>query len=215
MQPSPMGRPASRSPSLLSPSAFDDDTASIRSHSDQDSDSEDDQILDRSRSTLELARHDHTVLDAEDQLEQLLTKRSPSDGLKRIFGVTDDASRASSVRIGKHGKRRPSKRRRRRSRRKSADISGQGESDELMYEMEEGAVWDDDSGSWTSSTSSVDTDSQTAQVCLDPIILSGRISPERQLTLLAATVEAFIVSKTRLDIHRNNNPLSYPLPGRV
>ena len=216
MQPSPAGSIVPRSPSLLSPSAFDDDASSIRSHSDQDSDSEDDLILNRSRSTLELSRHDKTVLDAEDELERLLTKKSPSDGIKRMFGVRDDGVGTSTVRIGKQEKRRPSKRRRRGSHRKSGDMAGQGESDGLMYEMEEGIVWDDDSGSWTSSTPTSDSDSPTAPgnvysgvgIVKSPIV--GPIADD-----FSCIVEAVIVWKARLHIHRNPRTLSHPLPGCV
>jgi hypothetical protein len=149
-------RAAPASPHLLSPAGYDDDVASLRTFSDQDSDSEDDQILQGTRSTLELARHDRTVLEAEDELERLLTKRTPTDGLKRILGVSHDTG--SSVRIGKKEKRRRARQRRRAMRRKNAELGGDAERDELMFEMEEGG-FADDSSSLLSNSASSDSDS--------------------------------------------------------
>ncbi|KAJ5316364.1 Type I phosphodiesterase/nucleotide pyrophosphatase/phosphate transferase [Penicillium atrosanguineum] len=119
------------SPSLLSPANYDNDAASLRSPSEQDSDSEDDEFLRHPRSTLELASHDRAVLDDEDELEKLLTRRGPGHGLRRMFSPS-----GGNVRIGKKERRRARKEARRRER-----VSEEGE---LMYEMEEG-LNDDDS----------------------------------------------------------------------
>lgn len=115
------------SPSLLSPSNYDNDASSLRSPSEQDSDSEDDEFLRHPRSTLELAQHDRSVLDEEDEMEKLLTRHSPAHGLRRIFSPS-----ASSVRIGKKERRR-ARREARQTRRERVSEEG-----ELMYEMEEG-----------------------------------------------------------------------------
>lgn len=115
------------SPSLLSPSNYDNDASSLRSPSEQDSDSEDDEFLRHPRSTFELAQHDRSVLDEEDEMEKLLTRRSPAHGLRRIFSPS-----ASSVRIGKKERRR-ARREARQTRRERVSEEG-----ELMYEMEEG-----------------------------------------------------------------------------
>ncbi|KAF3481879.1 type I phosphodiesterase/nucleotide pyrophosphatase family protein [Arthroderma uncinatum] len=82
-------RPAS-SPSLLSPAGYDEDVTPLRALSDQESDSEDDQLMEASRSTLDLVQHDRTVLEEEEERERLLikAKSSPTDGLRRIFGAT-------------------------------------------------------------------------------------------------------------------------------
>lgn len=119
------------SPSLLSPANYDNDAASLRSPSEQDSDSEDDEFLRHPRSTLELASHDRAVLDEEDEMEKLLTRRGPAQGLRRMFSPS-----GGNVRIGKKERRRARKEARRRER-----VSEEGE---LMYEMEEG-LNDDDS----------------------------------------------------------------------
>ncbi|WEW58615.1 hypothetical protein PRK78_004083 [Emydomyces testavorans] len=150
-------RPAPSSPSLLNPGGYDDDAASLRSISDQDSDSEDDQFVQASRSTLELARHDQTVLEEEEELERLLTRNTnPTGGLKKIFGVAHDTG--SSVRIGKRGK----KRRRKKRRTQPHTNRGGDEEGELMYEMEEGDAFnkeeDDESSSLSSSSSSSSLD---------------------------------------------------------
>lgn len=121
------------SPELLSPANYDGDAASLRSPSEQDSDSEDDEFLRHPRSTLELAKHDRGVLDDEDELEKLLTRRGPTHGLRRMFSPN-----GSSVRIGKKERRR-ARREARLSRRERVSEEG-----ELMYEMEEG-IGDDES----------------------------------------------------------------------
>lgn len=125
-------KPELASPSLLSPAAYDDD-ASVRSPSEQDSDSEDDAYVSRTRTSQELAQHDRAVLEDEDELEKLLTRSGPASGLRRIFSPN-----GSSVRIGKRrGRGNDNKRRRRRG--------GGEERDGLMDGVEEG--FRDDSSS--------------------------------------------------------------------
>ena len=120
------------SPSFLSPANYDNDAASLRSPSEQDSDSEDDEFLRHSRSTLELTQHDQAVLEDEEELEKLLTRQGPAQGLRRMFSPN-----RSSVRIGKKRQRRQVHTEGRGSRRERVSEEG-----ELMYEMEEG-VGDD------------------------------------------------------------------------
>lgn len=118
---------------LLSPSAYDDDVTSPRSLSEQDSDSEDDEFLRANRSSMELARHDKTVLEEEEEMEKLLVRSGPADGLRRIFSPT-----SGPVRIGKRDRRRDRKR----------SIQGKPHQEgDLMFEMEEGfrEFSDDDS----------------------------------------------------------------------
>ncbi|CAI7593974.1 unnamed protein product [Penicillium bialowiezense] len=136
-----MRRP-DRSHSLLSPANYDNDASSLRSPSEQDSDSDDDALLDQNRSTMELAEHDRAVLEAEDELENLLTRQSAGQGIRRIFSPLE-----GSVRIGKMTKGRRSRRGSRRER-----VSEDGE---LMYEMEEG-IGDDNASLLSGST--LDTD---------------------------------------------------------
>ena len=119
--------PPPASPLLLSPAGYDDDASSLRSLSEQDSDSEDDEFLRNSRSTLELNAHDRAVLDDEEELEKLLTTGGSSGGLQRIFS----SRRRGSVRIGKK------ERRRRRKARKANEAGDERERGELMFEMEE------------------------------------------------------------------------------
>ncbi|EED13289.1 Type I phosphodiesterase / nucleotide pyrophosphatase family protein [Talaromyces stipitatus ATCC 10500] len=120
---------------LLSPSAYDEDVTSPRTLSEQDSDSEDDEFLRVNRSSMELARHDKTVLEEEEEMEKLLVRSGPADGLRRIFSPT-----SGPVRIGKRD------RSRRRERKRS--IHGKPhQAGDLMFEMEEGfrEFSDDDS----------------------------------------------------------------------
>ncbi|KAF7716608.1 Uncharacterized protein PECH_004419 [Penicillium ucsense] len=136
--------PIPRSPSLLSPANYDNDAASLRSPSEQDSDSDDDELLRQPRSTLELSQYDRSVLEDEDELEKLLTRSGPAQGLRRIFSPS-----GTSVRIGKKERRR-ARREARLSRRERVSEEG-----ELMYEMEEG-LGDDETSSLVSGGSSID-----------------------------------------------------------
>ncbi|EKV06502.1 Type I phosphodiesterase / nucleotide pyrophosphatase family protein [Penicillium digitatum] len=131
-------RRADTSNSLLSPANYDNDASSLRSPSDQESDSDDDALLDQNRSTLELAEHDRAVLEDEEELENLLIRRGTGQGLRRIFSPN-----GSTVKIGRTKKER---RRRRGSRRERVSEDG-----ELMYEMEEGIG--DDNASLLSGSS--------------------------------------------------------------
>ncbi|KAJ5404405.1 Type I phosphodiesterase/nucleotide pyrophosphatase/phosphate transferase [Penicillium cosmopolitanum] len=92
---------------LLSPSHYDNDAASLRSPSEQDSDSEDDEFLRHPRSTLELNSHDRAVLEDEDELEKLLTRRGPAHGIRRMFspGPSGNSVRIGGESDGGHAKR--------------------------------------------------------------------------------------------------------------
>jgi hypothetical protein len=125
-------RPDLLSPSLLSPGDYDDDASSLRSLSEQDSDSDDDEFLRKSRTTLELAEHDRAVLEEEEEMEKLLVRSGPTHGLRRIFSPN-----GSSVKIGKYERDRD-RRRKRQDERKRRRRSAAGQNGELMYEMEEG-----------------------------------------------------------------------------
>ena len=148
--------PIPRRPSLLSPAHYDNDASSLRSPSEQDSDSDDDELLRQPRSTLELSKHDRSVLEAEDELEKLLTRSGPAHGLRRIFSPS-----GTSVRIGKKERRR-ARREARLSRRERVSEEG-----ELMYEMEEG-LGDDDTSSLMSG-SSVDDDDEKEGFLYEPV----------------------------------------------
>ncbi|KAE8150287.1 alkaline-phosphatase-like protein [Aspergillus avenaceus] len=134
--------------SLLSPGDYDEDAESLRSPSEQDSDSEDDEFLRNSRTTLELAEHDRTVLNDEEETEKLLMRGGPTQGLRRIF------SSSSSVKIGKRERRRQRREARHNARR--AQREKMTDSGEFMFEMEEGHR-DDESSLLSRSSSDLDS----------------------------------------------------------
>ncbi|PLN75592.1 nucleotide pyrophosphatase family protein [Aspergillus taichungensis] len=162
-------------PSLLSPSGYDDDADSLRSPSEQDSDSEDDEFLRASRTTLELTRHDQTVLEEEEETENLLTRSGPTHGLRRIFSPNH-----STVRIGKANKR--------RSRRSARHGNGRRHRGELMFEMEEGHR--DDESSLLSSESDLDEDSQEKY---PPIQESRRVTWWKLSLVFSAIFVLFLI----------------------
>ena len=123
------------SPSLLSPREYDDD-ASLRSPSEQDSDSEDDQFVHGSRTSIELAQYDRTVLDEEDEMEKLLTRNTgPTEGLRRIFSPS---SPVGNVKIGKKERRKQRRRQEQRDASRESRRKHTSENGEFLYEMDEG-----------------------------------------------------------------------------
>ncbi len=138
--------------SLLSPAHYDDDAASLRSASDQDSDSEDDQVLQGAQSSLEIAEHDRSLLKEEEEREKLLTGDSAGKGLRRIF--SGPHSNGSKVKIGRQERRTQRRQDRRAARRKKRGRND--EEGELMYEMEEGGLRDDASSASSNSSSEMD-----------------------------------------------------------
>ncbi|KAI9892635.1 MAG: ectonucleotide pyrophosphatase phosphodiesterase [Vezdaea aestivalis] len=145
--------PNSRDGSLLVPTRYDDDNLSLRTLSDQDSDSEDDELQQGAQTSLELNQHDLSVLREEEEREKLLVEGSTGEGLRRIF--SGGLSNSSKVKIGKRDRRKKRRREQREERRarKQLLMEGKGEEGEMMVEMEEG-VFDSDEGSYTSESSS-------------------------------------------------------------
>jgi predicted AlkP superfamily pyrophosphatase or phosphodiesterase len=163
MAPQPM---PSRDGSFLSPSHYDDDSSSIHSaeRSDQDTDSEDDEVLMGARTSADIRAHDRSVLVEEDERDRLLeeSRRRGRRGsalkmvepLKKLFGKsypelpgvgTSNSSEDRDEEKSRHGEGKRERRRRRRERRarKKERLVGaaeHGEDGELMYEMEEGGM---------------------------------------------------------------------------
>jgi predicted AlkP superfamily pyrophosphatase or phosphodiesterase len=159
---------------LLSPSDYpggdNGDTASIRSVSDQDTDSDDDERLRRARNSRELRAHDRLVLMEEEELDALVTasrqqKERRGSGLVPVLaktvGLLRSGSRSREASADRSGdfhanskdllpvsdekQRRQQLRRERKDRRrvKRERILGDaehGEDGELMYEMEQGGL---------------------------------------------------------------------------
>lgn len=167
MRPQPLNTSAvsGRDNSLLSPSDYDNDAASIRS--DQDTDSDDDERQLRARNSRELRAHDRLVLMEEDEMDQLVVEsRRRQERGRRGSGIPIPIPNPLSL-FGRRnsdlslsGQRSPSahlapgsstedlvleKRSLRRARRKAKKNrllteAEHGEDGELMYEMEEGGM---------------------------------------------------------------------------
>ena len=160
-----------RDESLLSPNSYDDDTSSIHSaeRSDQDTDSEDDEVLMAARTSADLRQHDRTVLLEEEENDKLLEENRKRgrrgsalamvQPLKKLFArsYTDLSSPDSTSEITEKGQGKREKRQRRRARRSEkkgrllADAE-HGEDGELMYEMEEGGMKEGSSTGESSET---------------------------------------------------------------
>lgn len=145
--------------SLLSPVAYDDDASSLHSRSDQDTDSEDDQLQQRARNSRELRAHDRIVLMQEEEMDQLVTssRREQQQGQRRgsglavpnpfkMFGrnnsLTNLSAAGSSTEDLVVEKRKARRARRKQKRHRLTRDARHGEDGELMYEMEEGGIKD-------------------------------------------------------------------------
>ena len=163
-----------KEPSLLSPMGYDDDAASIHSagsaRSDQDTDSEDDELQLRARNSRELLAHDRIVLVEDEETEQLVTSSRRYQGTLRRSGsglplpnpfkmfASQSSSRSNSPAAGSTDdlwlEKRQLRRHRRDGKKKRLMIKAQeGDDGDLMYEMEEGGLKE---GSATGSSSDRD-----------------------------------------------------------
>jgi predicted AlkP superfamily pyrophosphatase or phosphodiesterase len=161
-------QPSSRDASLLSPVNYDDDASSIHSErSDQDTDSEDDEVLMGARTSADIRKHDRTVLEEEEERDRLLeeSRRQGRRGsaleavggnLKKLFSKSftelpmhGDGAEEEYGGIKEKGQGRRERRKERRARRrerrarkkgKLLDNASHGEDGQLMYEMEEGGL---------------------------------------------------------------------------
>ncbi|KAF4986416.1 hypothetical protein FGRMN_10841 [Fusarium graminum] len=142
--------------SFLSPVAYDDDASSLHSRSDQDTDTDDDELISRARNSRELRAHDRIVLVEEDDIDRLVTdsrqkKERDRRGsglavpqLGRIFSRRGSNSGNQSVNSSTDNlvieKRNIRRQRRQKKRDKLVEHAHHGEDGELMYEMEEGGM---------------------------------------------------------------------------
>ncbi|KAF5018423.1 hypothetical protein F66182_9597 [Fusarium sp. NRRL 66182] len=141
--------------SFLSPVAYDDDASSIHSRSDQDTDTDDDQLISRARNSRELRAHDRIVLMEEEDIDRLVTdsrQKQERDrrgsglavpNLKKIFtrrSSSGNRSINSSTENLATEKRQTRRQRRQKKREKLVEHAQHGEDGELMYEMEEGGM---------------------------------------------------------------------------
>lgn len=146
-----------RDGSLLSPVAYDDDAASLHSRSDQDTDSDDDQLQQAARNSRELRAADRIVLMEEDEMDRLVTdSRKKQERERRGSGLAVpnplnlfrrpslsgmSMSSAASSTEDLHAEKRQKRRSRRQRKRKALlERAEHGEDGELMYEMEEGGM---------------------------------------------------------------------------
>jgi hypothetical protein len=161
LMPRPLDTGVSPDNTLLSPIAYDDDALSLHSRSDQDTDSEDDQLVARARSSKELRARDRLVLMEEEEMDELVTAtRAKQDRQRRgsnlaipnplqLFRTTSRERSHSPMLKGKKStedahdeKRRVRRNRRKQKKDRLLEKAQHGEDGELMYEMESGAIKD-------------------------------------------------------------------------
>lgn len=166
--------------SLLSPKAYDDDASSIHSErSEQDSDSEDDEMI-KERTSTEIRDHDRGVLADEEEINELLAqsrrqRRGSANPLKSLFAKNSAANlKVPTEEYGNPEKgaraEKRSERRTRRQAKKERLISeaSNGEDRSLMYELEEGGLKEGSSTGESSDTEESDErDAQGLRSLLD------------------------------------------------
>ncbi|KZF23688.1 Phosphodiest-domain-containing protein [Xylona heveae TC161] len=171
---------------FLSPRIHDEDVLSVRSLSDRESDSEDDNVLSAARDSGDIARHDRSVLEEEEERERLLTGGSSAGaGFRRMFSGGNQGP--ERVRIGKSERKRQKRRDRRAARRPGKGKHG---TRELMFELEEGGLRTD-TGSDISGASSSEIDRRRLRS-----VYKERPRRTRRTTLLifhAAAVVLFLI----------------------
>ncbi|KAF7535942.1 hypothetical protein G7054_g4967 [Neopestalotiopsis clavispora] len=160
LRPKPLDTRVDRDSALLSPSGYDEDASSLQSRSDQDTDSEDDQLVARARNSKELRARDRLVLMQEEEMDELVTaSRAKQDGLQRrgsnlaipnplqMFKVPGrDRSRSpmngsqTSMDDFRDEKRSARRSRRKQKKERLLEDAQHGEDGELMYEMESGGI---------------------------------------------------------------------------
>ncbi|KAI3321657.1 Phosphodiest-domain-containing protein [Xylariaceae sp. AK1471] len=164
----PLDTSTEKDRSLLSPVLYDDDAVSLHSRSDQDTDSEDDEILAAARNSRELRARDRLVLMEEEEMDQLvLNSRAQQERERRGSSLQRRGSNLALPNpihvLRKYGQARSGtaihdptssaedlsdeKRKSRRNRRKEKKDrllrdARDGEDGELLYEMERGTIKD-------------------------------------------------------------------------
>ncbi|KAI0476417.1 ectonucleotide pyrophosphatase/phosphodiesterase family member 1 [Xylariaceae sp. FL0804] len=162
----PLNTADDKGASLLSPASYDDDAASLHSRSDQDTDSEDDEILAAARNSRELRARDRLVLMDEEEMDKLVaSQRATHDRQRRsshlqrrgsnlalpnplgMFRNYAQRQPQSSMDDQEHAlddmqdaKRRKRRNRRQSKRNKLMKEARDGEDGQLMYEMEGGKM---------------------------------------------------------------------------
>ncbi|KAI1378977.1 ectonucleotide pyrophosphatase/phosphodiesterase family member 3 [Hypoxylon crocopeplum] len=175
----PLNTDVERDGSLLSPVRYDDDAISLHSRSDQDTDSEDDELLAAARNSQELRARDRMVLMEEEELDKLiinsraeqerqrrgsnLQRRGSNLALPNPISLFRTYNRAhspsaiddngSSVEDLHDEKRRNRRIRRKEKKDRLLKEARDGEDGQLMYEMEQGGIKD---GSSTGESSDRD-----------------------------------------------------------
>ena len=145
------------SSSFLAPRNYDDDASSIHSErSDQETDSEDDEVLMGARSSADIRAHDREVLIEEEERDKLLehSRRRERRGsaisiapIKKLFSKSfselpkaDSQTNAEEEENEKYQRRARRKERRTKRKGKLMSDAQNGEDGQLMYEMEEGGM---------------------------------------------------------------------------
>jgi hypothetical protein len=120
-------------PTPLAQARSNNEAASLGSPLDQASDSEDNSLADKSRTSLERGEFDASVLRDEEEVQNLLSKKGPFDGIKHVF-----KGASSNLALRQRDRETRSQRRKRRRASKRGLKGESAEEGQLLFEMEEG-----------------------------------------------------------------------------
>ncbi|KAH6887999.1 alkaline-phosphatase-like protein [Thelonectria olida] len=192
--------------SLLSPIAYDDDAASLHSRSDQDTDSDDDQLISRARNSRELRAHDRIVLLEEEETDKLVTdtrkkqeRERRGSGLAvpnplKMFGRRPSISRNLDFNSSSEDlvseKRIVRRARRQKKKERLMEDAQHGEDGELMYEMEQGGMKE---GSSTGESSERDDSDEMDRFQLNMIAEARKRSWRRWVFIHALIAIGFAI----------------------
>ncbi|KAL9111304.1 MAG: hypothetical protein Q9227_004181 [Pyrenula ochraceoflavens] len=171
-----------------------------------DSDSEVDLAQHGLRTSRDLREHDRSLLREEEERDELLRKKGPLDGIKRIFGQPS-AGVDVDGKINRRRERRMKRKSLRLNREKRKDFKS-GEERELMFEMEEGFK---DTSSLSSGTSSEEFDRQNPAIRVKPRTPHFRRLAILHVLLLALFIILAFGAYKATRLYRNGQyPLKIP-----
>lgn len=231
---------ASKDDSFLSPTHYDDDVSSIHSaeRSDQDTDSEDDEVLMGARTSADIRAHDRSVLLDEEERDRLLeeSRRRGRRGsalkmvepLKKLFGKSyselpgvgtsnsseETIAEKSAARGGKKERRRRRRERRARKKERLVGATEHGEDGELMYEMEEGGMKEGSiTGESTETEGSDEVDRRGLRTIRDEKVQRRRKWRRWCFIhlLIAVGFSILVLVAWKLSLHRKSLTLKQPL----
>lgn len=240
----PLNTSVERDRSRLSPNAYDEDVSSLHSRSEQDTDSEDDQLIARARNSEELRARDRMVLMEEEEMDKLVVnsraqqerqRRRSSNRSATNLALPNPIEMLRGYRRGRssspadensaiddpyaYDEKRRNRRARRRSKRdRLLKEAENGEDGALMYEMEGGGMKD---GSSTGESSDRDDSGELDRRRLLEISEAKTAKTRRWKkwllihSIIAVGFALLVLLAWKLSVNRKSATVAYAPPALV